>query len=233
MSLLHSPKASARSSDNLSELVFEKIKNDIFDFQLMPGQYFTESEIAQIYSVSRTPIRQALYRLQQEGYVDVQFRRGWQVRPLHFKSYEERYDLRILFECHAIEQLCKIPQPQLNQLLSELNAIWCVEPENYIGDLKLLAQQDEAFHSQLVMLAGNQEMTKLHHELNEKIRMIRRLDFSKTHRIEATYAQHQNILRLILKKDLKASIQALTEHIMQSRNEVKKITLEILALSAN
>ena len=97
-----------RSSDNLSELVFQKIKNDIFDFQLKPGARFTESEIAELYEVSRTPVRQALYRLQQDGYVRVHFRSGWEVKPLNFKAYEELYDLRILLECYAIEQLCNL-----------------------------------------------------------------------------------------------------------------------------
>jgi len=89
MTIVRNPstKATGKSSDNLSELVFQKIKNDIFDFKLMPGERFTESEIAESYAVSRTPIRQALYRLQQEGYVEVQFRSGWQVRPLNFKAY--------------------------------------------------------------------------------------------------------------------------------------------------
>ena len=61
--------ATSKSADNLSALVYQRIKNDIFDFKLMPGERFTESEVAQAYEVSRTPIRQALYRLQQEGYV--------------------------------------------------------------------------------------------------------------------------------------------------------------------
>jgi DNA-binding GntR family transcriptional regulator len=115
MTVVHHPatKATGKSSDNLSELVFQQIKNDIFDFKLMPGERFTESEIAETYAVSRTPIRQALYRLQQDGYVEVHFRSGWQVRPLNFKAYEELYDLRILLECYAVEQLCQMPEDQL------------------------------------------------------------------------------------------------------------------------
>jgi len=66
-------KSTTKGSDNLSELVYQRIKNDIFDFKLMPGERFTESEVAKAYDVSRTPIRQALYCLQQEGYVDVSF----------------------------------------------------------------------------------------------------------------------------------------------------------------
>lgn len=222
---------SGGSSDNLSELVFQKIKNDIFDFQLKPGQHFTESEIAETYAVSRTPIRQALYRLQQEGYVDVRFRRGWQICPLNFKRYEELYDLRILLESYAIEQLCQMPEEQLNHVLADLIQIWCIEPDSYLSDLQQLAMQDEDFHCQLVIAAANTEMTKIHREISEKIRIIRRLDFSKINRIEATYIEHQKILNLILSKNLKASTTALTSHIVQSRNEVKKITLEMLASS--
>lgn len=134
MTIVRNPstKATGKSSDNLSELVLQKIKNDIFDFKLMPGERFTESEIAESYAVSRTPIRQALYRLQQEGYVDVQFRSGWKVRPLNFKAYEELYDLRILLECYAVEQLCLMPKDQLQVALAVLIQTWCVQPEQYV-----------------------------------------------------------------------------------------------------
>ena len=131
MTIVRNPstKATGKSSDNLSELVLQKIKNDIFDFKLMPGERFTESEIAESYAVSRTPIRQALYRLQQQGYVEVQFRSGWQVRPLNFKAYEELYDLRILLECYAVEQLCQMPEDQLKAALEILIQTWCIQPK--------------------------------------------------------------------------------------------------------
>ena len=131
MTIVRNPstKATGKSSDNLSELVFQKIKNDIFDFKMIPGERFTESEIAESYAVRRTPIRQTLYRLQQEGYVDVQFRSGWQVRPLNFKAYEELYDLRILLECYAVEQLCQMPEDQLKAALEILIQTWCIQPK--------------------------------------------------------------------------------------------------------
>ncbi|MGO1157783.1 GntR family transcriptional regulator [Acinetobacter lwoffii] len=233
MTLVPNPatKATGKSSDNLSELVFQKIKNDIFDFKLMPGERFTESEIAESYAVSRTPIRQALYRLQQEGYVEVQFRSGWQVRPLNFKAYEELYDLRILLECYAVEQLCQMPEDQLKAALEILIQTWCIQPEQYIYDLRRLSVEDEAFHCHLVFAAGNTEMAKIHSEISEKIRIIRRLDFSKDYRIEATYAEHQQILKALLAQDAAFCLSILDAHIRHSRNEVKKITLEMLSSS--
>jgi len=190
-----------KSSDNLSELVFQKIKNDIFDFQLKPGARFTESEIAELYEVSRTPVRQALYRLQ-----------------------------RILLECYAIEQLCNMPSEQLKQALQELVNLWCIQPAQYLHDLKTVSMQDEAFHCQLVEAIGNTEMAKVHRDVSEKIRIIRRLDFSKDYRIDATYAEHQKILEQILSKNKDLALNSIRAHIIQSRDAVKKITLEMLAL---
>lgn len=233
MTIVRNPstKATGKSSDNLSELVLQKIKNDIFDFKLMPGERFTESEIAESYAVSRTPIRQALYRLQQEGYVEVQFRSGWKVRSLDFKVYEELYDLRILLEGYAVEQLCQMPKDQLQVALAVLIQTWCIKPEQYLYDLRKLSAQDEAFHCHLVFAAGNAEMAKIHSEISEKIRIIRRLDFSKDYRVTATYAEHQQILKALLAQDAAFCLSILDAHIRHSRNEVKKITLEMLSSS--
>ena len=220
-----------KSSDNLSELVYQRIKNDIFDFKLMPGERFTESEVAKAYDVSRTPIRQALYRLQQEGYVDVSFRSGWQIRPLNFRYYEELYDVRIVLEKDSIRKLCQMDH-QNSVELSVLKDLWLVEPHQYLKDIKQLSQQDEDFHCALVRASGNNEMAKIHRDLSERIRIIRRLDFSKDYRIEATYAEHQQILQLILGHNVTAALEKMRSHIQQSKEEVKKITLEMLARMA-
>jgi DNA-binding GntR family transcriptional regulator len=91
-----------------------------------------------------------------------------------------------------------------------------------------LSQQDEDFHCALVRASGNNEMAKIHRDLSERIRIIRRLDFSKDYRVEATYQEHQKILGYIFNRKVDEAIQAIEAHIMQSRDEVKKITLQML-----
>lgn len=215
------------SSDNLSELVYQRIKNDIFDFKLMPGERFTESEIALTYEVSRTPTRQALYRLQQEGYVEVAFRSGWTVRPLNLKYYDELYEMRIMIEQFAIQKMSVLPCLEIEEIQNLLR-IWKVDAVNYVQDLKTMAHIDEDFHCAIVRAAGNQEMANLHQEISEKIRIIRRLDFSKSNRIEATYIEHQQILNAILQQQTNTALSMISTHIQQSRDEVKKITLAML-----
>src|SRR5258706_8192953 len=88
------------------EAVYQQIKMDIFEFRLLPGARFSENEIAARARVSRTPVREALLRLQREGFVDVLAKSGWRVRDLDFDRFEHLYDARIVLELDAVRKLC-------------------------------------------------------------------------------------------------------------------------------
>ena len=93
-------------ADPSPEAVYQQIKMDIFEFRLLPGARFSENEIAARARVSRTPVREALLRLQREGFVDVLPKSGWMVRPLDFERFEHLYDARIVLELDAVRKLC-------------------------------------------------------------------------------------------------------------------------------
>ena len=83
-----------------------QLRRDVAEFKLVPGDRFTENEFSERLGVSRTPVRQALFRLQQEGYVEVLFRSGWRVLPFDFEQFEQLYDLRMVLETTAAQRLC-------------------------------------------------------------------------------------------------------------------------------
>jgi DNA-binding GntR family transcriptional regulator len=80
----------------------------------------------------------------------------------------------------------------------------------------------------LVEAAGNGEMARIHRDLTEKIRIIRRLDFTQESRVEATYNEHAAILRAILQHRTEEAQTRLSHHIAVSKAEVRKITLHML-----
>jgi len=219
-------KRSKDRPEALADRVYQRLKNDIFDFRLMPGDRFSESEVAERMEVSRTPVRQALFRLEREGYVEVWFRSGWQVRQFDFAYFEELYDLRIVLECEAVKRLCCLPAADCAQLLTRLTCFWIDEAR--LADGNAVSLHDEVFHLALVASAGNSEMARIHAELTEKIRIIRRLDFTRADRISATYNEHARILRAILHQHSEEAQRILTDHIAGSRAEVRKITLHML-----
>lgn len=220
-----SPRGKSRP-EALAEKVYQALKQDIFEFRLMPGDRFSEKEIAERLEVSRTPVRQALFWLEREGYVEVWFRSGWQVKPFDFAYFEELYDFRTVVECEAVRRLCALPSTLCAQALAPLKSFWIDAARLENG--KAVSAQDEAFHMALVAAAGNQEMARIHAELTEKIRIIRRLDFTRDDRINATYHEHARILQAIFQQQTEEAQRILTDHIAVSKAEVRKITLHML-----
>lgn len=211
--------------------VYEQLKRDVAEFNLVPGDRFTEHEISDRLGVSRTPVRQALFRLQQEGFVEVLFRSGWRVLPFDFEQFEQLYDLRMVLETTAVHRLCEDGQRVDRALLDQLVAIWLVPVAERSGDTVQVAQWDEEFHCALVAAAGNAEMARVHRDVTERIRIIRRLDFTKQARIDATYEEHGKILKAIQRKRGDQAAMLLRAHIETSQAEVRKITLHQVHLA--
>lgn len=228
MQLVSPAKRGKERPENLAERIYLQLKDDIFEFRLLPGDRFSEGEIAERMAASRTPVRQALYRLEREGYLEVYFRSGWQVKPFDFAHFEELYEVRIVLELEAVKRLCERPNEELPDALEQLRRTWMVQPEQRLQDGREVSRLDERFHCQLVEAAGNREMARLHAEVSEKIRIIRRLDFTQKPRVELTYEEHARILGAILSRRCEEAQLLLKTHIEVSKAEVRKITLHML-----
>ena len=218
-------RVSTPEPQTLADQAYAQIKQMIFEFALMPGDRFSESELALSVAVSRTPLRQALQRLEREGFLRVMPKIGWQVAPLDFDVFDELYDLRVLIECHSARQLATAEQ---RPGLAALAETWLVPAAERLVDSAAVGLLDEQFHAQLVAAGGNREMARVHHEITERIRIIRRLDFTKPARVEATYDEHARILRAITRRRADDAASLLKAHVEQSKLEVRHITLETL-----
>ncbi|CZT27585.1 GntR family transcriptional regulator [Pseudomonas syringae] len=218
---------SPNTTNALAEDVYRRLKQEIFDFYLLPYDRFTETQLADRYQVSRTPVRDALYRLQREGYLDVEFRRGWSVKPLDFNQIDQLYDLRIVLECAAVERICA--SAEVHPELTILRQHWLVDRDRWQIDMQVVADLDEQFHTQLVAASGNLEMARIHQEVTERIRIVRRLDFFKSARIEHTYLEHAAILNALQARKRDEALLLLRSHVEISKLEVRKLTISMLS----
>lgn len=233
---LHSPSDAAveESPASLADGAYARIKQDIFDFRLIPGDRFSESAMAEKLGMSRTPVRDALSRLQNEGFLEVHFRAGWSVKPFDFEQFEHLYDLRMVLETTAARRLCEKVEENAkpdNARFDELKAFWLVPKADRLKDEKRVADMDEQFHLTLVAAAGNPEMARVHRDVSDRIRIIRRLDFTKPNRIEETYSEHAQILRAIIARRADQAAMLLRSHIEASKAEVRMITLHRLYMA--
>jgi len=208
---------------NIAEKIYQRLKQDIFDFQLLPGDRFSETAIAQKMQASRTPVREALYRLERDGYVQVHFRSGWQVRPFDFQYFEDLYDIRILIESESVRRLCA--SNDRDDRLAGLRTLWGCKMEQRESNSSVVAYLDEEFHFALVETSGNAEMVRIHRDVCERLRIIRRLDFTQAGRIGITYDEHDHILQLILQSRATDAVAALVEHVEISKQTVRAVTL--------
>jgi DNA-binding GntR family transcriptional regulator len=212
--------------NNLADQVYAELKSQMHDFRLVPGDRFSEAEIGARLGVSRTPVREALFRLRNEGVLDVESKSGWFVRPIDFGKLEQLYDLRVILELASVAKLCaRTDEPPA---LDDLKAIWLVPVAERLGDGARVGTLDEQFHATLVRAAGNDEVARVHWDVTERIRIIRRLDFTRGDRIEATYTEHAKVLRAVIQRKSDQAQLLLRSHIEQSKAEVRKITLATL-----
>ncbi len=224
------PEATARTV-SLPEYVYGRLREDIFDMRLLPGDQITETEIAAYFKVSRTPVREALQRLQGDGLMQGYVRGGWEVVPIDFKRFEDLYELRKLIEIHAVKRLCAADGAAAADdagLIEGLKRVWCVPPEQRITDPREAAQLDELFHRTLVKASGNLEMADAFDRLTDRIRIVRRLDFIYGDCVQSTYDEHAAMLAAISVRDSTEAVRQMTEHIEGSHAEVNRITLHRL-----
>jgi DNA-binding GntR family transcriptional regulator len=216
----------AGEEGSLADQAYAQIKRRIFDFELMPGDRLSETELAEAIAVSRTPLRQALQRLQHEGLVEAIPKVGWLVPPLSFDKFDELYDFRVLIECFAVRELCAASEDRPS--LDALDALWRVKASDRLTDSLQVGALDEAFHLAIVESTGNREMLRTYREITERMRIIRRLDFTVSDRIAATYDEHGKILAAIRRRRADEAQRLLSAHIEHSKLEVRKITLDTL-----
>lgn len=214
----------ARAS--LADQTYLRLKSELHDYQLVPGDRFSEAEVGARLGVSRTPVREALFRLRNEGLIDLESKAGWFVRPIDFGKLEELYDLRVLLELASVSRLCARTDAVLR--LDELKAIWLVPLAERRTNPREVGAFDEQFHATLVRAAGNAEIARVHWDVTERIRIVRRLDFTRADRIDATYTEHAKILRAVIQRKVDQAQLLLKSHIEQSKAEVRKITLATL-----
>ena len=214
------------TATSLAHVAYEKLRHALDHFHYVPGDRFSESEVGAELGMSRTPVREALVRLQREGYISVMPKMGWVVNSLDFAVFEQLYDVRAVLECAAVDLL--IAAPDLSDRLTTLTHIWSVAQADRLTEMSEVSRLDEQFHMDLIAASGNLEMARIHRDITERIRIVRRLEFTRNYRIDVTYDEHDRILQALLRRDGLQAKVLLQKHIRVSRDEVKNITLHTL-----
>jgi DNA-binding GntR family transcriptional regulator len=149
--------ANSQPTASLVDAAHEQIRRRILDNLWPPGHRALEQEVALALGMSRTPVREALVRLQIEGLVEVVPRHGMRVLPVSPNDMREIYEILTALECMAAEILAR-RKPDDSELKPLVEATDAMDRALAVDDLDAWAQADELFHAQLLELAGNRQL---------------------------------------------------------------------------
>ena len=149
--------AQRTSNITLVDAAYEQVRRRILDNIWPPGHRALEQEVALALGMSRTPVREALMRLQNEGLIEVIPRHGLRVLPVSPTDMGEIYQILTALECMAAELLAR-RQPSAQELAPLVAATQAMDTALAADDLDAWAAADERFHAQLVDLAGNRQL---------------------------------------------------------------------------
>jgi DNA-binding GntR family transcriptional regulator len=142
---------------SMVDSAYEQIRRRILDNEWLPGHRALEHEVATELGMSRTPVREALMRLQNEGLVEVIPRHGMRVLPVSATDMQEIYQILTALECMAAE-LVAARRPSVKELSPLVDATKAMDAALKAEDLDAWAAADERFHQHLVDLAGNRHL---------------------------------------------------------------------------
>ncbi|CAN5801810.1 GntR family transcriptional regulator [soil metagenome] len=202
----------------LSDEVYFQLKRRLTLWEYLPGTRIPEAAIAAEFAVSRTPVRDALRRLEQERFLESQPWSGYRAIVPNMRRMEELYEVRLALEETAVRQLTsRADQGNIEALVAEWDQI-ASHPEPNPD----LVHADERFHETLAGLAGNQSLLEYLRSINEHIRIIRVNDFGTSKRISDTCEEHLALLHSIRQKQVEDAIHHLQFHIRQSQSMVRE-----------
>ncbi len=197
----------------LKDKAYELIKQMILNGNLQPGTMLTERTLVELLTMSRTPIRAAMERLQADDLVLYTPNKGMTVTDLSIERSVEIYDLRLAVETYVIQKLSR------RSWTAEMEAVFrqnLNEQEKAVitSDFAVFTQLDLAFHLQLTEVYGNREMVQIMMKINDSMYRIALSVLRKSlDRIRVSYEDHLAIFENILKGDETAAITATQTHL--------------------
>lgn len=208
---------------SMREQVYDNLKELIVNGEIEAGQKIIEEEYAKKYTVSRTPIREALRMLEHDGLVETKEKGGVVVKYITTKEIREVYQIRIALEGLVIEEIINLKKPNLKKIEKIIK-----DSEKILKESKDKVEIDKIlslfskFNSELYELSNLKHITKLIKDLNLYIKRLRRMCLMDEKRLSEAYDEHLQLIDAIKNKDIDLALKINKNHLLSSMDFVLK-----------
>lgn len=199
----------------LQTKAYEYIKECIVDGTMVFNKIYSETGIAQELGISRTPVRDAVHLLYQEGLVDIIPNKGFILHKLNEQDVMETYEIRSAIEGYCVRKLSQeTDEARKNIILDALKKSVALQQAIFENgkDVEGFVEEDHNFHSLLVKNSGNDAFIGVFSEYMHWIKKLASYSLAKEGRMEQTLAEHRLIVDAISSGDGLAAYDALLYH---------------------
>ena len=207
-----------KDTQSLAQQAYTVIKKDVLTCVLDPGSKIAQPELVKRYDFGITPIREALKRLEHEGYIQSIPRYGYLISPVTVKDVEDLYELRMILEKSSVQKAIECASDeQLSQLLEQANFTYIFKDrETYLQFL----EQNIAFHTAVARAAGNLRMVDVIGSILGEMTRIFNLGLDLRDSADEMREEHVALASAMVKRDVELAMRVIESQITSSRKRV-------------
>ena len=209
---------------SIADQIFEQLQDEILSGKYKKGEILSEAKLSEELGVSRTPIREAVRRLEQERILD-ETGRGIVVVGISAEDMLDMYDIRIQLEGRAAARAAKnVTDEQLNEMqeVIDLQKFYTDKPGDVSNKSNNIRDMDSSFHELLYRASGSVVFHDTLSNIHKKILKFRKASVSDKSRAEQSYEEHLAILDALRLHEPELARSRTVQHIINARDNIKK-----------
>ena len=207
----------SKNAISLTEKIYEVLKEEIINAELRGGDLLTEIELAQRFQVSKTPVREALTRLKNEGFAEVIPCKGYMISNISFREMKELFQLRYALEMGSMELVLSLATD--NDIAALEQVARDILPVNDESSYRYYLAQNYKFHIRLAECTQNAKICSVLENVMNQLNRVLLLDWDT---VEAEYIrnEHLEVVEALKSRDPALYSEKLKKHIEETRKRI-------------
>ncbi len=216
------PPAPAKPSRTyLAGTVYEALRRDILEREFVPGEPLTEQDLSRRYGVSRTPVREALAKLERDRLVRVVPKKGAFVRSISHDDVRELYQIREALEALAMRLAApRFERGELQAFETRFREIKARGAKATPAEVRALGEE---FHAVVLKRAGNARLLEALEQIREQIRPVWTMAIVAPRRVQGLVHEHLSIIDALKRPDARRAERLMAQHVRRVRDTIFRL----------
>lgn len=214
------------TSDTYKQQVYDYVRCKILSMEYHPGDFITDSQVANELNISRTPAREAFQRLENEGFLIPEARRGWRIYSLTIKDIEDIFDLKCEIEgLVARKAAMEQNEEHIQTLRSYLNRM---REASINDDIATWIEMDASIHHLFYEMAQNERAEKIIKHLNDQWHRLRKGYINLRGHLDLATDEHEKIINAVINGNSEEAEMAMMTHLNSVRQGLMKVLVTMI-----